>query len=776
MKKLIISCLLPILAACTDEQQETPLSLNGGEVEVTLHIAPEDVEAIQTRTWDPSDPAGPETDRKINQVVVYAFSEDGTERLGSPVSVELNHPDTKVHMILPAGKPLLLHAVCNSEDPLFNDPGSENNVNNVAQLETKLIKISRPEEVFRGSMMMHGFTAVTADQLTEKNKSIVIPVHRLGAHVEFDIRFNPKNPNDRFFLSQIKVHNLPARSWLVRQENPADYPSLAPSEGVIEFPSTKQEACPGNVKDATYNPDDEVMSKNYLGDYRLQVTESSSAPTDIPNPGPNFMRYATEFYQFENRRGQIDNNPLWFSRLLDSDQKKQMQQIFKREYGDAYFKHGTYATIEGTYITSYSDSKNPKQTSSETSEVKYTVYLGHTNDTDFNIKRNGYYKYTVTILTCEELDTRVDIKNMSDPVITPGFSTPLDAHCNVGRCLAYSKHAWELYVENPDQCPWLELSMSRHYQPLPLGMDPATDREHKYAVTRMSGTETLTGYFYIHTDEYVPPKESEDENLKDELLRRGTIVLRDKENGKLVRFEVTQRPAQLVRLPKKDLLGNPTGEYHEFYVEHTLEEKYLSWGFLKYPANPIMTSMINDRLDGLSNTRKLYNEAVKRGGMYNPDTDPSLDVDNSKDPSEIHVPHEIALGYAVDKNRDRDGNGRIDQDEIVWYVPALDELAELRRVLNENHLEFESTDEKFWSSTPYLAGYTEEIPGRAFYVKMGKGGTVGEKAFAMRNRYYNVICCRRKGAWTGNDDSGAGGGVGVDDGWNQDEEEIMPIK
>lgn len=175
-----------------------------------------------------------------------------------------------------------------------------------------------------------------------------------------------------------------------------------------------------------------------------------------------------------------------------------------------------------------------------------------------------------------------------------------------------------------------------------------------------------------------------------------------------------------------------------------------------------MTSMINDRWDGLSNTRKLYDEAVRKEGMYNP---------GSADPNTIEIPKDIALGYAVNKNRDRDGNGRIDRDEIVWYLPALDEVAELKRVMLENNLVFEDPQDKFWSSTPYLAGYTDEIPGRAFYVKMNKG----EKAFAMRNRNYNVICCRRKGAWMGNNDSGAGGNVDIDDGWN-DEEEIMPTK
>ena len=130
------------------------------------------------------------------------------------------------------------------------------------------------------------------------------------------------------------------------------------------------------------------------------------------------------------------------------------------------------------------------------------------------------------------------------------------------------------------------------------------------------------------------------------------------------------------------------------------------------------------------------------------------------------------IKYVLSKNRDRNGNGYIDYDEIVWYVPALDELAELRRVLDAGHMAFQNSEDRFHSSTPYLAGYTDEVPGRAFYVKMGDG----ETAFAMRDRQYNVICCRRKGAWLGNPDAGYEGGVTVDDTWDEEGEEniIMP--
>ena len=238
-------------------------------------------------------------------------------------------------------------------------------------------------------------------------------------------------------------------------------------------------------------------------------------------------------------------------------------------------------------------------------------------------------------------------------------------------------------------------------------------------------------------------------------------------------------------MPVKDAFGK-VKFYNEYFIEYELERKNLTWGFLKYGANPVMTSMINDRWDGLANTRRLYQEAIKTGDI----NDTSLDAGTYRgayngyytvanefpylknDTLKIinRIPDNHMIKYVLGKNRDRNGNGYIDYDEIVWYVPALDELAFLRERLEARTIKFLNSDERFHSSTPYLAGYTAEVPGRAFYVKMGQG----KKAFAMRDRQYNVLCCRRKNAWTGDPNSGIGGDIVVDPNWKPEEEDILP--
>lgn len=714
MKKYFYLHILFLLFASCEENilgTDAP-SLNSQETVISL--LSEDITLVETRTATP-DMALP--DGKVERVMLFAFDQDGGTLLASKEQ-EINYPDNEIRMLLPKNKNLELHAVCNVGDEWIN------NIKSLQELHDKMIVITKADDVFRGSLMMHGAIKLTAEEIAVKGSRTTINVRRLGSHISMDIHFAPHVPTDKFYLTEVLACNQPDRSWVISRPG-----SLEGNER-YKFDS--------NDGDATYDAQPDIMKTRYLQNQRLSIKET---PTGS---------YQTSFYQFENRRGGLDNSKDWFDMISDANpQKEILKQVYKGKYAEEYFPLGSYVLIKGTYVAD-----NGKVTY----DSSYKVYLGTDNHSDFNIQRNSRYAYTVTIRSCDELDTRVDAIALNQAMLAPSFASPLDAHCNAGRCLAYAPGSWEIFVENPDQVPWLEISFAPRYVPHPAGQ-PYTE---EHATTRLQGEQALLRYFYIHTDEYVPEALDESGFPPTEAdYRSGVIVLRDRKNGKEAKLTITQRPAQPVVLPRKDLLGNII-EYHKYYVEHTLEEKNLQWGFLKYPANPIMTSMINDRWDGLSNTRKLYSEATKEGGMYNP---------AGADPTTIDIPQDIALGYAIRKNRDRNGNGRIDSEEIVWYMPALDELAELRRAMDENHLLFENDQDKFWSSTPYLAGYTDEIPGRAFYTKMRNG----EKAFAMRNRYYNVICCRRQNAWTGNDDSGGNGNIDLENPW-EEEEEIMPVK
>ena len=766
----ILSACVFLLAACTQEL-ETSLLPNPNEGEgIRIALKAEDMSSIETRANGDTEA---EADSRLEHVAIYAFDANGD--CVAYYEQDLEYPDNEVRMILPQDQgDLTLHAVCN-----YTKLGD---IATLDALKEAIIEITEPDGAFSGSMVMQGSTTLTEADTQDKTKVTTIRVERLAAKIDFTVLFKPENAGDKFILSKITAHSIPKRSYLIERTS-GDVDKV---EEVMEDPKEEgnliYDGEGGNESEDTSACEDAAWPKNgnpyYFDNLLLSATEVNQ----------NGLIATAGFYMFENRRGaEKDEDGEWFGNQSD----KNNWQFQKGKIGETKFPNATYVLIEGIYTTS----------GGTTMVVSYKVYLGKNNYADFNVFRNCHHTYTVTIRTCNDYDTRVDYDVLTNANITPAFNNPLDAHCNAVRCFGFTanRDGWILYVEEPDKHPWLEISFSPQYRPHIAGKtyydaDGQPLDEQMIAATRFEGTGSpLTKYFYIHTDEYIPANGNADEswnNTTDEnAWRTGYVVLYDKGNKSSYRLEVKQRPAQIVKMPIKNLLGQTTG-YNEYYVEYELEQKNLTWGFLKYGANPVMTGMINDRWDGLSNTRKLYQEAIKAGdvteavedadgkiyrGAYNGYYTIEDDYPWKKDDVAAvinQIPDDHMIKYVLSKNRDRNGNGYIDYDEIVWYVPALDELAELRRVLDAGHMAFQNSEDRFHSSTPYLAGYTDEVPGRAFYVKMGDG----ETAFAMRDRQYNVICCRRKGAWLGNPDAGYEGDVTVDDTWDEEGEEniIMP--
>lgn len=755
--------MLLLAVACQDEWQvEAPAY--GLEKEICLELEPEGMPVVEMRSGNTVEP-----DSRVEHVIVYVFNQDGKNLL-MRYQQELEHPDLKVRVMLPGlaeNEKLQIHAVCNYHQ-LW-----DTSIKNLDELNAVMLTIEEPDGAFNGAMVMHGSTMLDKKAVDNKSQTNKIPVTRLAARVDLDLQFIPEIPTDKFYLTNIRLCNVPKRSWLV-QRTRANNDTIAPmtTEDAVSAPVevTKPEIQPN--PDVPVQPDaptqPEESFKNYFPSMDLAYEKDEKVETNI-------ARLTT--YLFENRRGckEKDN---YFSDVFGEN--KDMWQTLKGKLGKEQYKTASYLLIEGFY-----------KSGNTTSKASYRIYLGANNYKDFNVRRNHLYKVTGVIKTCNKIDTRVDVLVLGGSTITASFNNPLDAHFNSAPCFGFTRNegGWELYVEEPDKHPWLEISFSSQYRPRIAGKPIEAGKEMMYAGTRFEGTGSLSTYFYVHTDEYIPENPAANEGLNNTedstSWRTGTIVLRDKKNGSIARIKVMQRPAQVVRMPVKDAFGK-VKFYNEYFIEYELERKNLTWGFLKYGANPVMTSMINDRWDGLANTRRLYQEAIKTGdindtsfdagiyrGAYNgyytvANEFPYLKNDTLKIINRIPDNHMIK--YVLGKNRDRNGNGYIDYDEIVWYVPALDELAFLKEKLEAKTVKFQNSNERFHSSTPYLAGYTAEVPGRAFYVKMGQG----KKAFAMRDRQYNVLCCRRKNAWTGDPNSGIGGNIGVDSNWKPNEEEFLP--
>ena len=151
-----------------------------------------------------------------------------------------------------------------------------------------------------------------------------------------------------------------------------------------------------------------------------------------------------------------------------------------------------------------------------------------------------------------------------------------------------------------------------------------------------------------------------------------------------------------------------------------------------------------------------------------------------------------ALGSALAKNRDRNGNGRIDYNEILWYLPAIYQLEDIKEATIQDgehtptlHGTYTFPDEEtntpgsyqpwaltgnYWSITPSVSDAGGITPGRAYYMNMDKS----KRAIGLRDQAFKVLVCRDANGWLGPDDAGGNGNVNNDETWNEDNDHNSP--
>lgn len=685
---LALGLALLAVAACSDEWEGPDAGGQGGQFRIELsRPAPFSVETRAGESYD-------EETVESAAVFVFAKQTESTEA-GDKTQGFVLHSTTNVRYVdlyLTAADEVV-YAVCNHPNP----EQLVENVKSLADLQAQTLTINAPDGAHPGHYVMTGHLSVDA----VKGGDLVVPLYRLAARHEFTIRVNTtdmgKGDGGEFKHIEAYLCNLPRGSRLLDEH-----------EGTDPLPA---EGCTGDYTYAT-DPDPamagEKMRANYFTSVRLNVTEQADGTV------------TAAYDMFENRRGSIpyatpeEKAAHWpeLHGLEDSEDYEKYQQLFKRtraidfphhikaitidqedsnadldkrdEVKEGRFYNATYLRIEGMY----------KRQDGSTYRTSYYVYLGADAFSDYNVRRNYKYKHTITIHAFDNFDHRVSGELLDGLSVYAPFDDVLDAHYNTVKALMYAPEAWTVSVENPDETPWLEVSHSFIYKPRLAGR-PLTGDEASYSI---SGTGGLN-YFYVHTDEYIPELTRPEENVtmlgiqayNDGRTRSGTIVCRSKNLVK--RYTVTQLPAEMVILHIDYDVHTMKEVRDTFYVERLLEQKYMPWGFLHFWSYTTDDLIASGTWDGLSNTRKLYDVGIN--GEQHPYTDPILPYYTDGVPS-----YDEALGYVVAKNRDRNGNGRIDYDEIEWYWPATKELEQIRDDKFHAKLFFEGSEETFFASTP----------------------------------------------------------------------------
>lgn len=743
---LTVLSLVAIASSCSVEPLPEPAA-PAGDGDVLISFVAESPDEIYTR-------AG-ESDSRIENAVVFAFADDG-RCLAKQWSYIEGSP-AQMYMYLPSGD-FSLYAVCNLLDP----ETVLNRVESLEDLQEEAVTITDITGAFKGNYIMSGNTGVM--QKPSDRKTVVhIPVTRLAAQFNLKVLFAPVVSTDEFQVSKVTLHNVPTGSWVLARDS-SPRPSLENVSSPVNPDTDFVLANIGSTDDWAYDSAVGNMSRHYFTGGTVQMSGA-----DIKSG------LEGSFSMFENRRGVLDTrisspavetDPFavnWPDLYLrDADERRAYAQLWKKGLADNAsgitdshsrtngMSFATYLTIEGVYMMG----QNMRR------EVSYHVYLGNDNFSSFDIERNHRYNMEVTIHTIDQADTRVDWEDLSTMKIYYDEEADLDAHCNSVQTLLYSPGNWEAWVETPDATPWLELSVSGDYKPMFLGAQTSDGT----AGFRIEG-EAGMRYIYVHTDEYVPDLGSPEAN-NSVPVRTGTVCYRRIGTDAVSRFTVTQYPAQMVILHIGYDVHTMKEVRDTFYVEHFLEKKHLRWGFDTYWSFDMDDMIASGQWDGLSNTRRLYDAAID-GDKWG--IGPAYPEGQYEGEGSDRIPDNVALRYIIEKNRDRNGNGYIDRDEIMWFMPAINEMEALYDAKGELLVQFDNSDEYFFSSSPSASDPNGMTNGYAYYIKMGNGKT----GIAQRSNNYNVIACRRTNAWKG-PQTGAGSGTVVkDETWNE-EEVIMP--
>lgn len=712
---------------CKEDSLSLPGDGTGRAGEIMMEFVAPNTDVLETRAT--GDPAG---DTRLENVLVFAFNADGA--CVAKQWTYLNGAN-KMAMYLPK-EVQTLKAVAN----LLHPEEVMDRVNSLNDLELEAVTIIVPDGAYKGKYVMTGDSVKHTSG--NKRDSYTFNMERLAAQFNVDVVFDPVVTTDKFMLSEISLHSIPKGSWLLPRT----------SDKVPEIKTPVYTVDGGDKADYVYSEQGATMKRNYFDETVLQWEESALQGGLAK----------TTFSLFENRRGTLsltdeaklvnwpkleNKGPLAFGRYAQFEKRSLAEK--------AGFNHATYLKLKGVY-----------QTGVNKFETTYYVYLGENSYSDYNVKRNTRYNMTVTIQTMDKADSRIDKVTLNDMKVYYNESQVVDAHFNAVQTLLYAPGDWEMWVEEADEHPWLELSTSAAYVPQPLGDDKpsAADKEldfykKGYATSHLKGKAGMQ-YIYVHTDEYVPPVSNLNANLK--IPREARVGYRCKdESGRFKPtkyFTVKQYPAQMAVLHIKYDVHTMKEVCDTFYVERILEKKNLQWGFLNYWSFVTDDLIAAGTWDGLANTRRLYDVALK-GDKWG--VDPAY-------PSGV-IPSNVGLRYVIDKNRDRNGNQKIDYNEIVWYMPAIKELQALQKALVNGQVDFDGKNDYFFTSTPSSADPNGFTTGFAYYVKMQNG----KRGISRRDSEYNVIALRRKNAWKGPESAGGNGTVDKDPSWNE-EENIMP--
>lgn len=272
-----------------------------------------------------------------------------------------------------------------------------------------------------------------------------------------------------------------------------------------------------------------------------------------------------------------------------------------------------------------------------------------------------------------------------------------------------------------------------------LKITPSSFYKSDEAVVTAASSHTTGGMeMYIHADEYItqgPDRKAVVKVVVAESL--GNIT--NPEKSDVFYIDISQKCIKLLGqfggifdktkiTPYPKQLGMEHAEEYSLKFKSTdLTTYFVRWGFFNFlmygPGGKLGSTV--DKSNGQKATFEL--------GAVNNTTNTWLGISGT-----LTRTNTYAARVCYDKNRDLNGNGVIDEEEVVWYLPAQNQLMGIWSVYTETipwPTITSSSRSAIWSTSEM-----ESVPTAAYSLD-GGGGTLGGR-FKTTDNYIRARCVR----------------------------------
>lgn len=639
MKKIyyIILPLILLFSSCTRDEliDDGGTVVEGEPVRISVSID----DAVLTRTG-----MSQSQEKAINNVFVMVFDKTGTKVSQSYFSSSITSNLTNVPTV--SGTNMSVYVIANLSQQntrASSVSGYFDNISTVSELnEIMLYDLADDLNVNRDLVMYGSVKGLTISHVATQNVSVTLKY--AVAKVTLYVVTALKQPLDSYNLTNWTVVSYPQKSNLLPQTTDAG---------------------------------------TSASDFANSTTSIAWVDTTLMISGVSTPAKYAFLYMYENRRGTNSNTT-------------ESQKANNNAPSNA-----TAMVLQGYYKSA----SNNKVTG-----VTTTIYLGNNNYNDYNVNRGNEYAYTVTIYGINQInvDSRVVSNNFGYQVNV--YNTTLDCHPD-WRPLQIS--SWpgvatiNLYEsDGVTPCAWLKVSTKNLNQAVNNARptyDPATDMVSTLSLTFPASSSIASKMVYLYADENFS------QNSRSAIV--SVTSTEGLTNSQKIEIPIKQLGYQMMgssvgfrTFNVAGGLNTGSGVDYTLIVEN-IEEATLNltpgavagteattsmqWGFNQTVAEPT-SGFSSDYYyrDGYEVSLGLV--FTSGGGSINSTLRPPFGRASAASSSTASVTitendmnpifNTYPARYCFEKNRDVDGDGKITNpntknvDEIIWYLPAADEL------------------------------------------------------------------------------------------------------